>query len=124
MNVEKWFATSFRFLAEHALHYGLQMLWFFGAIGTIVIVLLTLDALGRFLLYAWRVRSKRARSKLLKYRPSVVAEDDEGAGTTVVPTFNLLDRDLARIEEIPENVPNTDVSSTNEDALPCDTAPR
>ncbi|KAM7299539.1 hypothetical protein ISCGN_020105 [Ixodes scapularis] len=44
---------------RHSLHYGLEMVGFFGAVGGIILVLLALDSFVRYLLEIWRLRQKQ-----------------------------------------------------------------
>ncbi|XP_065300693.2 uncharacterized protein [Dermacentor albipictus] len=99
--------TSDEFEASHAvcrnpLNLGLQILCFFGAVGAIVITLLTLDALGRYVLHSREVRSKLTRRPHVRPTSLLVVEEEQATaqvhGVHGTP-LNLLDRDLALFEK-------------------------
>ncbi|KAH7934400.1 hypothetical protein HPB49_025452 [Dermacentor silvarum] len=85
------------------LNLGLQILCFFGAVGAIVITLLTLDALGRYVLHSREVRSKQTRRPHVRPPSLLVVEEEQAVapvhGAHGAP-INLLDRDLALFEKL------------------------
>ncbi|XP_054933740.1 uncharacterized protein [Dermacentor andersoni] len=89
-------------VCRNPLNLGLQILCFFGAVGAIVITLLTLDALGRYVLHSREVRSKLTRRPHVRPTSLLVVEEEQAVapvhGVHGAP-INLLDRDLALFEK-------------------------
>lgn len=90
-------------VCRNPLNLGLQILCFFGAVGAIVITLLTLDALGRYVLHSREVRSKQTRRPHVRPPSLLVVEEEQAVapvhGAHGAP-INLLDRDLALFEKL------------------------
>ncbi|KAG0432733.1 hypothetical protein HPB47_020569 [Ixodes persulcatus] len=119
---------------RHSLHYGLEMVGFFGAVGGIILVLLALDSFVRYLLEIWRLRQKQTWRTAVR-RPTRTASETEyltTARATGSKAVNPLDRDLALFEE--ENGPDPSSranqlddageGSVRSEAPPCATARR
>lgn len=109
---------------------GLQILCFFGAVGAIVITLLTLDALGRYVLHSREVRFKQTHRPRVRPKTLLVAEEEQAVapvhGAHGTP-INLLDRDLALFEKQAGAEPHDKKEKTvksGKEAAPIEMAPR
>lgn len=89
-------------VCRHPLRIGLQILCFFGAVGAIVTTLLTLDALGRYVLHSREIRSKQTRRPRARSSPVIFLDEEQPAATMRGADggpINPLDRDLALFEK-------------------------
>ncbi|XP_064489018.1 uncharacterized protein LOC135400929 isoform X2 [Ornithodoros turicata] len=105
-------------MCRQKLNYGLAMLGYFAAIAATVLLLLTVDALLRFLLYSWRVRRMQFRNGRPSRKAAEIFRGNEEPTPLQTPGTQVhpLDRDLALLEERHKSNIPTNEGSDSKDA--------